>query len=95
MNEPRPERKVKECPFCGQKWIGGPAACPECGALPGSLSKREQFAAMAMQGLCYSGRMDFFDREWNIAKGSAETKAEIAVKCADALIAELTKEPKR
>lgn len=58
------------------------------------LTKRELFAAMAMQGFCYSGRMDFFDREFKFSKTQFETKAEMAVKCADALIDTLDANPK-
>ena len=60
----------------------------EC-SLPGGwggvgLTKRELFAAMAMQGFaaCVS------------CNGTIEAHAEYAVKWADALLAELAKEPK-
>lgn len=44
------------------------------------LTKRELFAAMAMQGLCADPEM-----------GTVEKSAALAVKCADALIEELSK----
>ena len=52
--------------------------------LSGDLTKRELFAAMAMQGLLSFGKITT----------SAEAYAGQAVITADALIAELAKEPK-
>lgn len=54
------------------------------------LTKRELFAAMAMQGIL-SGPKDF-DID-GIPKTTASGYAEVAVSLADALLAELAKEP--
>jgi hypothetical protein len=50
---------------------------------PNCLSKRELFAAMAMQGLCS------IEEGWNI---DADSIAELSVQQADALLAALAKE---
>ena len=53
---------------------------------PTGLTKREYFAAMAMQGLCaYPGGSDMFT-EWNYIHMS-----QVAVQIADALLIELEK----
>ena len=49
----------------------------------GGLTKRELFAAMAMQGFIANDRFDFTTREIRLVSE--------AVKCADALLAELAK----
>lgn len=53
------------------------------------LTKREYFAAMAMQGLIACPRMPVTAN--NIPSSSAETIAVNALRCADALIDELNK----
>lgn len=52
------------------------------------LTKREYFAAMAMQGLIANSRLD---AEKAVSIGTANTIAWDAVKCADALLSELDK----
>lgn len=52
-----------------------------------NLTKRELFAAMAMQGIIANSEM------FRQAGSSPPNIAEHAVRCADALLAELAKEP--
>ena len=59
-------------------------AYPGLGYLaPSGLTKRELFAAMAMQGLVVDSKAALFECQ--------ELVAHAAVKCADALLAELAK----
>lgn len=51
------------------------------------LTKRELFAAMAMQAVCSSQNMGL-----GLAKGAPTLLTKLAVECADALIKELEKE---
>lgn len=61
--------------------FGDEPASPQLGLLRQGLTRRELFAAMAMQGLCANSG---FNRK---------TIEEESIDCADALIAELAKEP--
>lgn len=61
---------------------------PEIGWIDGGLTKREYFAAMAMQGLLASRK------EWvSDGRSNFEIAASLSLKYADALLAELNKEP--
>lgn len=60
----------------------------------GGLTKREYIAAMAMQGICANGAIE---KQAPFYKDSTPQSADIslwAIEQADALIAELNKEPK-
>lgn len=54
--------------------------------ITGGLTKREYFAALAMQGVC-AGEIECNSK----ISGNPEYTAQFAVQCADALIAELNK----
>ncbi|MBW4694653.1 MAG: hypothetical protein KME27_23125 [Lyngbya sp. HA4199-MV5] len=63
------------------------------GGLEGGLTKREYFAAKAVQGLLAGGRWEFIrpDNYWEWQGEPPKAIAEQAVEIADALIAELSK----
>lgn len=71
-----------------------PAFSPDCGTMDGAegLSKREEFAKAAMQGLL-AGKHGFTQPSGEIRSDPAMF-ANAAVTAADALIAELNKEVK-
>lgn len=73
----------KYCPWCGSV-NDSTHRCPATIAMPQNISKREYFAAMAMQGILANSASV---GKWSIQEGAAG-----ACRWADELIAELNKD---
>lgn len=72
--------------------VGSETSIPVVSSM-GGLTKREYFAAMAMQGILATTPHDYSDGRYNVNGGYLchESVAKDAVECADALIEALNK----